>query len=158
MAPSVGPITKRLIGQVIVEWSNLEAALDDMIWRILGLDDDDGKALTKRCDAATKIAIINDIAPRHLDSVLLEALQNVFGDINAVRDDRNLIVHSVWGMLRPDNVPIAVALRPKSGPNEVISETFPHERLRQIASDTKTAKNALIEIMKQLAPSPDKSS
>jgi hypothetical protein len=156
-APNVGPVTKRLIGQVIVEWANLEAALDDMIWHILELADDDGKALTKRCDAATKIAIINDIAPRHLDANPLEALQDTLGHINAVREDRNLIVHSVWGMLRPNNVPIAMALRPKSGPNEVMSETFPHERLRQIASDTKTAKNALIEIMKQLGPWPERS-
>ena len=128
-----------------------------MIWHILDLDDDDGKALAKRCDAATKIAIINDIAPRHLESAPLEALQDVVSGIDAVREDRNLIVHSVWGNSNPTMFLSQWRLRPKSGPYEVMSETFPHERLRQIASDTQKAKNALIEIMKQLGPWPHRS-
>jgi hypothetical protein len=80
-------------------------------------------------------------------------LQDVLNDINVLKDDRNLIVHSLWATLMPDNVPLALALRPKAGPNEVVSETFPHERLRRIASDIRAAKNALVGIMRQRDPS-----
>jgi hypothetical protein len=153
----VGLITKRLIGQVVVEWSWLESALDDMIWQLLGLDLEDGRALTKRTDASTKVAILNSIAPRYLDGPALDAIQDALSDINEIRDDRNFVVHGVWGMLRPDGVPIVMSLRSNSAPTEITSETFSHERLRQIANDTRKAKHTLVEIMQQLAPSPDKS-
>jgi len=149
--PGIGPVTKRLVGQFIVEWSNLEAALDDMIWRILGLDEEDGRTLTKRSDAATKITVLRAIAPRHLEGEILESLLDTLDVADAMRDDRNFVAHGVWGMLQPDNVPLAMSLRPKSAPNEIVAESFPHERLRQLASDTKNAKDALVRIWEKLA-------
>jgi hypothetical protein len=62
----VGMQHERLVGRAVIEWSRLEAVLNDLIWCFLNLSFEDGRALTGRADAGTKIALLRLIAPRHL--------------------------------------------------------------------------------------------
>ena len=150
----IGPIQKRLIGDFIVEWSYFEAALDDLIWRILRLAEDDGKILTKRSQAETKIAILRAIAPRHLKAELLDKLRDALDDADAVREDRNFVAHGVWGTLNGEA--IALSSKAKALPGEVVAETFTHERLRRLIGNTKKIRDMIVDVILEHDPSPEK--
>lgn len=91
IAPGITIAQEKLIGRFIVSWANLEAALDDMIWCLLGLADADGRDLTKRFDAKTKIEILRSISPRHVPEPELSTLLDALEDGDAIRDDRNFV-------------------------------------------------------------------
>jgi hypothetical protein len=62
----VGMQHERLVGRVVIEWSRLESILNDLIWCFLNVSFEDGRALTGRADAGTKIALLRQIAPKHM--------------------------------------------------------------------------------------------
>ena len=119
-----------LIGQVIVAWSKLEAAMEDTIWMLLNLEEDDGRLVTKRLGADAKIQLLRLIGPKNIED---DTLQTEFLDwlkvIDELKEVRNFIAHGVWGTLMPDDVPVALSLKPQAEAGEVISETFPRERM-----------------------------
>jgi hypothetical protein len=115
----VSPIQERLIGRLIVQWGYVEAGLNDVIWRLLKLHVEDGRALTTRMDAVTKIAILRKIAPRYLEGEALTEFLKVMKLADDVRDDRNFIAHGNWGTAPSDGVALALSLRGKADPGEV---------------------------------------
>lgn len=156
--PSVGLIHEKLIGRVALEWSKLEAALDDSIWRMVGLPIEDGRVLTARMDAKTKCDVLRALAPRHLDAERLATILTALDNADILRDDRNFILHGGWGTLLPEAVPIAASLRAKSTPGEISSETFPKDRMNNIILRLIGVRTALVKLMDELETSPDKSS
>lgn len=153
----IGPIQHRLIGQFIVEWSKLEAAIEDLIWSILKISDEDGRIVTKRWDAVTKITILRALANRHLVGSQLDELVDALDDANLIRDDRNFIVHGLWGKIQPGNEPAALSLRPNANPGEIIAQTYPHDRMRFLIDEIGRVKEIVIQTLLSLQPSPDKS-
>jgi hypothetical protein len=147
---------ERLVGRVVIEWSRLEAVLNDLIWCFLNVVFEDGRSLTGRADAGTKITLLRAIAPQHLsDDDKLEALLLVLDMVDASRDDRNFIVHGSWGRLAPEGIPLAASIRIKSKPDEVIAETFPPKRMRDIADNIVRMRKMLVLLLDELYASPD---
>jgi hypothetical protein len=139
---------------VVIEWSRVESLLNDVLWNILGLSFEDGRVLTGRADAITKIALLQLIAPRHLTGEHLAGLLVLLDTADALREDRNFIVHGSWGTLMPDNLPVAASLRPKSKPDEVMSETFSRERMRGIIKQIIFVRSSLVILLNELETSP----
>jgi hypothetical protein len=143
-------------------WGLLEAAMQDAIWRILNVPMEDGRILTGRTDASTKLQWLRSLSKRHIRGELFEQLQLVLKTIEDRMDDRNFIVHGVWGTMTfkeygHGDVPMALSLRRKSLPHEVASETFPNERMTEIIADVAGAKADLKAWMELLSASRKKS-
>ena len=155
-APCVGMAHEKLVGRLVIEWARLEAVLNDLIWIFLDLSFEDGRAVTGRADASTKIALLRVIAPRHLVSAdQLEALLIGLDTIESLREDRNFIMHGSWGRLFPEGVPIAASIRAKSEANEIISQTFTPSRMRTMIELTVVLRQALFVLLDELEASPD---
>jgi hypothetical protein len=151
--PHVGLIQEKLIGRIIVEFSRLEQALSLMIWRLLKLQMKDGRLITTRMDAQAKIAMLYILVPRYFDTARRHAALTALDFAEIIMEDRNFIVHGLWGTLMPDNVPLIASIRPKSDPENIISEAFPAERMRSIISSTQKA----TRLLRHLAGEPDPS-
>ena len=124
VVPEIDAVQETLIGKVVVEWSRLEGALDDLIWTLTGLTFEDGRVLTSRTDAKTKISMLQALAPRHLRDPLLREVEEALVLADTRRDDRNFIMHGSWGTITPMNEATALSLRAASEPGEVTSEFF----------------------------------
>lgn len=155
--PEVGLIQERLIGRVLVEWNKLEACMVELLWRFLGLNFEDGRLITERMDPARLIVLLRAMAPRKLQGSQLQLVIDLLEIADRMRDDRNFIVHGSWATIEPEGVAVSASLRTKSEPGEVISEHFPHSRLRSIAQQIIFTKRQLFQICETFpGPSPYK--
>jgi hypothetical protein len=150
--PQVSLIQEKLIGRVVVQWSKIEAGLNELIWRFLRISIEEGRVLTGRMDAQTKIPMVRKLAPNYIDGKLLEDLIKALELAESIRDDRNFIVHGTWCTLTADGVALSVSLRGKAAPGEMKAERFPHERMRTIVRDIFLVKDALIKVTETLPP------
>ncbi|AGK58262.1 hypothetical protein HYPDE_32948 [Hyphomicrobium denitrificans 1NES1] len=152
---SVGPIQYRLIGQFLVEWSKLEAALDDLIWRILGLSDDDGRVITTKFDARTRIEVLIVLGQRYFEGWRLRFLVAALDATDNLREHRNFIAHGVWGRMS-GGVAVAMSLKPKSELGEIIGQSYPHDQMRELTMDVLKAKRIITRTTLSLGASPGK--
>jgi hypothetical protein len=136
-----------LIGRVVVEWAKLEAAMQDAIWNILNVPLEDGRVLTARMDARIKLQWLRTFSQRHIFGDELTNLSEILDLIERRQDDRNFIAHGTWGILHPDNIPVALSLRQKSPPDEVLSESFPEWVMTDIIRDIRKSRDALVAWM-----------
>jgi hypothetical protein len=143
---------QRLIGLVVLNWSKLEANIDDTIWHFLNLDLDDGRVFTNRLGAEQKLTLLRSLAHTYLTEEDFNEVETRLLDfIGMYQEDRNFIVHGSWGTLMPDNVPVCASLRPKSPtPGEVISESFPEERMINLVNGINEAITGLKVLMARL--------
>ena len=131
--PDISDEQTHRIGQVIVLWSKLEAAMEDTIWMFLDLNDEEGKVLTKRLGADAKVQLLRGIGSHLIPGkALLDKFNESMTYVLELKECRNFIAHGVWGTLMPDDIPVALSLKPKSEIGEVISETFPLQRMEGI--------------------------
>jgi len=138
----------------VIEWSKLEACLADVLWQITGLSFEDGRLLTERMDSSRLILLLRVLAARKMEGEAMQALIDALQTADELRGDRNFIVHGNWGTLDPGGIPVALSLREKSEPGEIVSEGFPHERVRAIARAIVQTKNEIMKIAATLpAPS-----
>lgn len=61
--PDLSDLQYSLIGRVTANWSELEAQMDLLIWALTGLDDEDGRVITGRMDANSKIQKLRPPVP-----------------------------------------------------------------------------------------------
>ena len=149
--PEISNEQTRQIGQVIVLWSKLEAAIEDTIWMLLNLDDENGKIVTKRLSADMKVQLLRGIGSRHIsDKALLDKFNETMKYVDELKEGRNFIAHGVWGTLMPDDVPVALSLKPKSDVGEVISETFSVKRMEGISEGIQLMLQCLVDLPEQL--------
>lgn len=112
--PDISDEQTRRIGQVIVLWSKLKAAIDDTIWMLFNLDDENGKIVTKRLSADAKIRLLRQVGSLHIsDEALLVKFSETLKYVGELKEHRNFIAHGVWGTLMPDDIPIGLSLKPK---------------------------------------------
>ena len=149
--PDISDEQTRRIGQVIVLWSKLEAAMEDMIWMFLNLDEEDGKVVTKRLSADAKVQLLRAIGRRNIsDKTLLAMFNETLNYVDELKECRNFIAHGVWGTLMPDDIPVALSLKPKSDVGEIISETFSQERMEGILGGIRLALQRFVDLPEQL--------
>jgi hypothetical protein len=152
IVPDVSNHQCLMIGKIMVAWAKLEAALQAAIWEFLGLHEEEGRLLTGRLDARPKIEMLGPLSEKFLpDGPFANALFEALGRIGELAEDRNFIAHGVWATLKPEDVPIATSLRPKSIPNRVVAETFPQERMDSILHDIAVAHNIIVRLPIELA-------
>jgi hypothetical protein len=151
--PTIGLIQQKLIGRVIVEWAKLEACMGDAIHKLAGIEFEVGRIFTARLDAVTLLKTLRELGSLQLPESEFHQLSTICDKINIRRDDRNLITHGTWGRTKGQNDAFAVSLRIKSDdPSDVVSETFPHRRMKEITSDILSLKWDLIGLMKLREP------
>lgn len=139
------------IGQVVVLWSKLEAAMEDTIWMLLNLDEEDGKIITKRIGADAKIQLLRAIGAHHIsDKTLRTKFNKTLVFVDELKDGRNFIAHGVWGTLMPDKIPVALSLKPKSDIGEVISEPFSQERMEAIGDGIRSCLKYFVDLPEML--------
>ena len=149
----IGPVTEKLIGRFVVAWSRAEAVLGDLAWTILDVSEEDGRVVTSRVDASTRIDIVKAFAERYLQGDDLEVVAKILHQAELCRDARNLIVHGSWGTLGGTSTPIVMTLK-KSQPDAVYTETFPNERLRSLIHNANVIRNAVAEWRKKFEEQP----
>ena len=149
--PAISDEQTRRIGQVIVVWSKLEAAMEDTIWMFLNLDDEDGKVVTNRLSTEAKVQLLRGLGSRHIsDKALLDKFKETMKYVNELKEPRNFIAHGVWGTLMPDDIPVALSLKPKSDVGEVISETFSQERMEGISGGIRLMLQRFVDLPEQI--------
>jgi hypothetical protein len=132
---------QQLIGLLVLNWSKLENDIEAAIWAFWGLNIDNGRVITTRLNADIKIDLLRALANTYLKGDLLSDILQCIEFISGYKEDRNFIVHGAWGTLMPENVPVCGSIRPKAPPGEIISETFPKQRMLDIINGILEAKN-----------------
>jgi len=132
---------QQLIGLVVLNWSKLEADIDAAIWAFWGLNIDAGRIITTPLNIDLKLDLLRSLVITYLKDASLNDVLQCIEYISGYKEDRNFIVHGTWGTLMPDNVPVCGSIRPKAPPGEIISETFPKERMLNIINGILEAKN-----------------
>ena len=128
---TIGLIQEKLIGRAVVAWAKLEACMGDAITRLLGLDFEFGRLIVSRMDATLLIKTLREVGALRLPQKDFHILSVICDRIDILRDDRNLIVHGSWGRSHA-GTPQVMSLRIKgSGPDAVVAETFPDNRMRK---------------------------
>ena len=102
--PTIGLIQEKLIGRTVVEWSKLEACMEDGIWHLLNVPIETGRILTARLDAVVKIRLLRELGERLLPESNWHELSQILDKIDIRREDRNFIGHGTWG--RSDVAPL----------------------------------------------------
>ena len=145
----VGPIQHRLIGQFIVTWSRIENALDDLIWTLLAMRECDGRILTKRFDARTKIVVLRELFVEKLSDDMKDELFGTLASLDQIREERNVVAHGLWHTI--DGVPATMSLRQKAEEAFIVSETFPAKKLRSLIAEASELLMICVQLRDKLA-------
>jgi hypothetical protein len=138
---------QQLIGLLVLNWSKLETDIDGAIWAFLELGIDDGRLITAKLNTDVKIELLRALVNTYCSGEFLNDILHVIDFIGGYKEDRNFVIHGSWGTLMPENVPVCASIRPKAPPGEVISETFPKERMLAIINGILEAKQNLRTLM-----------
>jgi hypothetical protein len=127
--------------------------MNELIMRFTGMSFEDG-----RLDPSRSIALLRVLGPRKLKDERLRTLVDLLTTADQLRDDRNFIVHGVWAILDPEEVPTVSSLRTKSEPDQVVTENFPHSRMLAIIREIVKTREAMGKLLRSVPwPSGDKS-
>jgi hypothetical protein len=138
---------QQLVGLLVLNWSKLETDIDGAIWAFLDLDINKGRLITTKLNTDVKVELLRALVNTYCAGDLLNDILGVIEFISGYKEDRNFVVHGSWGTLMPENVPVCASIRPKAPPGEVISETFPRERMLAIINGILEAKQNLRTLM-----------
>jgi hypothetical protein len=123
---------EKWIGRITVEWSKLEAVLDDLIWCFLDLPMEFGRTITTTMNAKSKVTMLRNLSTLTFDPLLQAYLKEHLDLVDILKDDRNFIVHGTWGRTLKDRTPYAMSLRPKGTASTVVAESFTPQRMQSI--------------------------
>jgi hypothetical protein len=150
LRPEISDAHTCKIGRVVVRWSKLEAAIEDTIWMFLGLDEDNGKLATKRLNADGKIQLLRSLGRRQItDQHLATEFNEVLKLTVELAEDRNTVIHGLWGTRMPANMPCVTYLD-RSLEHEVISEEFSGKRMDTLSVYIQTTIDYLIGLPEKL--------
>lgn len=142
-----------LMSRVIMAWSKCEAALHDIIWTMLNLEEDDGRILTRSVGAKMLIPMVRALGLRHVMYDDIPLLEDALDLADARRGDRDFIAHGLWGTLMPENVAMAMSMKPDSPPGTVTTETFPDAKMRVIEADIRRVRDVITRVRDGLSAS-----
>src|SRR6478672_812447 len=93
---NIGMQHERLVGRLVMSWANIEGIIQSIIWEILKLNFDDGKAVAAHNDVQTNMTILRNIATRRLNEDRLGLLYSSLDRVKDAQEYRNTVVHSQW--------------------------------------------------------------
>jgi hypothetical protein len=156
--PTVSLRYERLIGRIVVNWSKLEACMEDLIWSLLKLEIEKGRVITARRDAVNKIRMLRELGVQELPEPMFHRLSPALDHIDVLREDRNFVVHGTWGRTKPSFMHVCLSLRPQAlERDQIMTETFPEMRMYEILNGIELRKQELIELMSELHALPGRS-
>ncbi|MBR1207095.1 MULTISPECIES: hypothetical protein [unclassified Bradyrhizobium] len=119
------------IGLIAIHWSYLEHTVESLIWAILEVKAPTGRALTADIQMRARMKMLRKlIDARH--PPMSEVFKNLQTTVQNLEQDRNLIVHGIWGR-DYGSEPSATSLRRNSAsPDLVYGEHFPRARMKEI--------------------------
>jgi hypothetical protein len=147
----VGSTQERLIGRAVVMWARLEASLHDLIWTIQGKGLAEGREETEKHLLSRLLKELRKIGsgPSTASSEIRKAVLAVADSVEALSEDRNLIVHGTWCEL--DGVPTVGSLRLETiDRNDVTFESFPPDRLHDFIRDAAACRDRAVVIIAQV--------
>lgn len=148
---------QRLIGLVVLNWAKLEHDIEEAIWAFLSLDIDQGRAVTSRLSADTKIELLKSLVMAYFtQDIRLNDILDCLDVITIQKEDRNFIVHGSWVMLMPGNIPACTSLRPKAPPGQIMVETFPEDRMINLINGILNSKTHIMHLIAMLEASREK--
>jgi hypothetical protein len=149
--PRVGMAQERLIGRAVVIWARLEASLHDLIWTIQGKGLAEGREETEKHLVGRLLKELRKIGSGSPEAAL-KAVLALADDVEALREDRNLIVHGSRGEL--DGVPTVGSLRLETiDRNDVTCESFPPDRLHDFIRDVTARRDQAVAIIAEVESS-----
>ena len=86
----------KAIGLVAAEWSWAEQQLEQLIWEVVQINGEKGRALTTHLSSETRINILATLANTELSNTLKVELAGMVGRLRNLRTERNNIVHALW--------------------------------------------------------------
>lgn len=137
-------------------WAYIEITLEMLIWDLLGLDMDDGRAVTNRLDVRPKTEMLAVLATRYIASPSFhENLKVLLKELADLQTERNLIIHGVWAPSYKGR-PVVTTTRRKSGPGVLGGYRISQKELARIVRRTWSAHAALILLAWHVPPLPDR--
>ncbi len=122
------------IGNVCVQWSNLEYALANAIWMMIGVTQEPGKILTASLDAKNRAKMLYSLA--HVYNVPVSYRNAIKRVVSALQDDlmnrRNIAVH---GIHFPSQEPNSVGIEMHRGKGGRNQRTIPNSEFEALGND-----------------------
>jgi hypothetical protein len=165
LEPIFRPTDKHLaaIGRVATTWSVMERVMGMTIARLSLAPEFPTLAITKELTANNQIRVLRALIPlhseRHLSQIasdnLIEELKTLPAKIQALKDQRNMIAHTVWHRRNDDTI---VAMRSKPATeSRVVSEPSIEktvDEIEKLADDIRAMADHLF-VLTQLLPAVD---
>src|SRR5438552_12064727 len=86
----------RAIGNVVVETTYLEIYIEQVIWRLAGMDKESGKFFTDQTRIGARLELLSNLGKPKLEGTKLDRFTALISDIKIETEHRNTIVHGVW--------------------------------------------------------------
>jgi hypothetical protein len=86
----------RAIGNVVVETTYLEIYVEQVIWRLAGMEKESGKFFTDQTRIAARLELLSSLGKPRLKGTKLARFTALVSDIKIETEHRNTIVHGVW--------------------------------------------------------------
>ena len=124
---------KVAIADVVIAFSFMDSAAEQLIWQLCGLSFDDGRLLTTM-EARPKFNVLKQLVVRHKLTLANPALPDSFWEsMDKLREYRNQVAHGQWAMV-DEKIPVTASFRiidKQTG--AIIADAFSIERLEAIA-------------------------
>ena len=89
------------IGEAIYRWALLEYQMQEIIWRAMGIDNQQGRTLTIGMDARGLTRIFRTLTQRWaVNKTEAKMISSLAKDTSNLYDDRNYLAHGAWGYPR----------------------------------------------------------
>lgn len=90
------------IGKIAIESSCLEQTIQLATWQILGLPEEKGSHITGKMHLDGRVNLFVDVARSYFPEPSRAELDDIIKDIRQARTQRNLIIHGLWSLGKPE--------------------------------------------------------
>jgi hypothetical protein len=147
------------IGLGIVSWSYIDRAIEEIIWRLLGVDVARGRAITARQDLTHKIAMLKSLSKLHFSDEEHETILDLMGKAEDLYEIRNDLAHGQWVTLTPGGHVAALSLRARlpeeaEDPTDQVASHYPMDLLKGAIVNMRRLANALVTLRDRIGPLP----
>lgn len=155
LTDSVPKAHLELIAVVIMQWSRLDGVIQELIWKFLKLDIEDGRVVTCLNDISVNISILRTLFKRKLPRTIADRLSLRLNRLTPLMEARNLVAHGLWATVMPEGDPGVLSLRKKTPEvGQIVWEGFSEDYLRKLVKAIDDEK----AVWKGLVPAPPSAS